>query len=448
MKTVIMAGGKGTRISSIASDIPKPMIPIGGMPVLEREIASLKEQGFTDIIITVSHLGNIIMDYFGDGNKISPITGEPFGVKIEYFFEKEPLGSAGALFQLKDKLTEDFLLLNADAIFDVDFNRFVNYHKEHGGLVTLFTHPNNHPYDSGLIISDENGTVKKWLTKEDERPEFYKNRVNAGLHILSPKVLDMKINTQKVDLDRQILRPLAGTGKMVIYDSPEYVKDMGTPDRYYLVESNFENGIVERKNLRNKQKAIFLDRDGTINVYNGFVRNTDGFTLIPGVASAIKRFNDEGFLTIVITNQPVIARGETTVEELNEIHNKMETLLGNEGAYLDAIYYCPHHPHKGYEGEIPELKIECNCRKPKPGLLLQAAKDYNIDLSESYMIGDTENDILAGINAGCQTVLVSEEEKNFNQNLTVDNLNEAADYIIATDYNRRKQNGKIKRKTI
>ena len=339
-------------------------------------------------------------------------------------------------------------MLNADAIFDVDFNRFVNYHKEHGGLVTLFTHPNNHPYDSGLIISDENGTVKKWLTKEDERPEFYKNRVNAGLHILSPKVLDMEINTQKVDLDRQILRPLAGTGKMVIYDSPEYVKDMGTPDRYYLVESNFENGIVERKNLRNKQKAIFLDRDGTINVYNGFVRSTDDFTLIPGVASAIKRFNDEGFLTIVVTNQPVIARGEATVEELNEIHNKMETLLGNEGAYLDAIYYCPHHPHKGYEGEIPELKIECNCRKPKPGLLLQAAKDYNIDLSESYMICDTENDILAGINAGCQTVLVSEEEKNFNQNLTVDNLNEAADYIIATDYNRRKQNGKIKRKTI
>jgi len=448
MKTVIMAGGKGTRISSIASDIPKPMIPIDGMPVLEREIESLKEQGFNDIIITVSHLGNIIMDYFGDGSKISPVTGEPFGVKIEYYFEKEPLGSAGALFQIKDKLTEDFLLLNADSIFDVDFNRFVNYHKEHGGLVTLFTHPNNHPYDSGLIISDENGTVKKWLTKEDERPKYYKNRVNAGLHILSPKVLDMEINTQKVDLDRQILRPLAGTGKMVIYDSPEYVKDMGTPDRYYLVESNFENGIVERKNLRNKQKAIFLDRDGTINISNGFIKNPDEFNLIPGVASAIKRFNDEGFLTIVITNQPVIARGEATVDDLNEIHNKMETLLGNEGAYLDAIYYCPHHPHKGYEGEIPELKIVCNCRKPKPGLLLQAAKDYNIDLSESYMIGDTENDILAGINAGCKTVLVSKDEQDYNQNLTVDNLNEAADFIIATDYNRRKQNGKIKRKTI
>lgn len=130
MKTVIMAGGKGTRITSIASDIPKPMIKINGIPVLEREINNLKEQGFTDIIITVSHLGNIIMDYFGDGSKNSPITGKPFGVNIEYYFEDTPLGNAGALFKIKDKLTEDFLLLNADAIFDIDFNRFVDFHRK------------------------------------------------------------------------------------------------------------------------------------------------------------------------------------------------------------------------------------------------------------------------------------------------------------------------------
>ena len=181
MKTVIMAGGKGTRISSIASDSPKPMISIGGKPVLEYELEGLRDQGFTDIIITVSHLGNIIMEYFGDGAKISPVTGKPFGVHIEYFFEKEPLGNAGALFKIKDKLNSDFLLLNADAIFDVDFQRFVDFHKNHGGLVTLFTHPNNHPYDSGLIIADKDGRVEKWLTKEDPRPDYYQNRVNAGL---------------------------------------------------------------------------------------------------------------------------------------------------------------------------------------------------------------------------------------------------------------------------
>ena len=439
MKVVIMAGGKGTRIREIASDIPKPMIKIGDIPVLEREIASLKEQGFTDIILTVSHLGNIIMDYFGDGSKISPATGKPFGVNIDYYYEKEPLGSAGALFKLKDKLSDDFLLLNADSIFDVDFNRFVNFHKKHGGLVTLFTHPNNHPYDSGLIISDADGTVKRWLSKEEERPKYYKNRVNAGLHILSPKVLDVEIDTPKIDLDRQILKPLANTGKMFIYDSPEYVKDMGTPDRYYLVEDNFLNGIVERKNLRNKQIAVFLDRDGTINKSNGFIRKPDDFELLPGVASAIRRLNESGYLVIVATNQPVIARGETTVEGLNEIHNKMETLLGNEGAYVDGIYYCPHHPHKGYEGEVPELKIECDCRKPKPGLLLKAAEDFNIDLEKSYMIGDTDNDVLAGINAGCSKILLGEQiNPMYSDTILAEDLNDAVDHVLTKTLNKRR----------
>ena len=436
MKTVISAGGKGTRISSIASDIPKPMIPIDGVPVLEREIMSLRDQGFDDIIITVSHLGNIIMNYFGDGSKVSPVTGEPFGVKIEYFYEETPLGTAGALFKLKDKLTEDFLLLNADAVFDVDFNRFVRFHKEHGGLVTLFTHPNSHPYDSALIITNSDGSVNQWLTKEDERPDYYKNRVNAGLHVISPKVLDIEVDTPKIDLDRQILKPLVQSGKVFVYDSPEYVKDMGTPERYYLVQQNFRDGVVSAKNLKNKQKAIFLDRDGTINKYVGFLKNDKDFELIPGVSSAVKSFNDNGYLVIVITNQPVIARGEVTIEELNNIHNKMETLLGKDGAYVNAIYYCPHHPHKGYEGEITELKIECECRKPKPGLILKAAKDFNIDIASSWMIGDSENDILAGKNAGCKTALISSELKNYGQDKTVKSLNDFIN-ILYKDTNRK-----------
>ena len=424
MKTIISAGGKGTRISNIFSDIPKPMIPIDGMPVLEREIANLKEQGFDDIIITVSHLGDIIMNYFGDGSKISPITGQPFGVKIEYFFEEVPLGTAGALFKLKDKLNDDFLLLNGDAVFDVDFNRFVEFHKKKGGLATLFTHPNSHPYDSGLIITNKDESVHEWLSKEDLRPQYYKNRVNAGLHVLSPKVLDINPGTEKVDLDRQILKPLCKTGKVFAYDSPEYVKDMGTPERYYMVQDNFKDGIVEAKNLKNKQKAIFLDRDGTINKYVGFVRKPEEFDLIDGVSDVIKQLNNQGYLVIVITNQPVIARGEVTVDGLEEIHNKMETMLGKDGAYVDAIYYCPHHPHKGFSGEVPELKMECECRKPKPGLLLKAAQDYNIDLEKSWMIGDSENDILAGKNAGCKTALISSDNINYGQDRTLLNLSD------------------------
>lgn len=435
MKVVIMAGGKGTRISSVASDIPKPMIKIEGKPVLEHEVECLRDQGFTDIIITVSHLGDVIIDYFGDGSGISLITKRPFGVHIEYYFENEPLGNAGALFKIKDKLTSDFLLLNADAVFDVDFNRFVAFHRKHGGLVTLFTYPNSHPYDSGLIIADKSGVVNQWLAKEDVRPKYYQNRVNVGLHVIAPAVLEQsdivaeKVGVMdengkpvKVDLDRQLLKPLAGTGKMFCYDSPEYVKDMGTPERYYSVCDDYKAGRVSGKNLKNKQKAIFLDRDGTINKYVGFLRNINQFELIDEVSEAIKKINASGYLAIVVTNQPVIARGEVSFEELEEIHRKMETLLGEKGAYLDSIYYCPHHPHKGYEGERPELKIDCKCRKPKPGMLVKAAQGFNIDLSQSWMVGDGENDIKAGQNAGCRTALIGSE--SYGQTATVATLND------------------------
>ncbi len=425
MKTIIMAGGKGTRISSLFPDIPKPLIPIEdskgvSRPVLEWEIMSLASQGFDDIIITVSHMANKIMEYFGDGSRL--------GVRIKYFVEDTPLGNAGALIKLRAELQEPFLLLNADSVFEVDFNRMVAYHYSHDCLVTLFTHPNSHPYDSGIVLTDDSGSVEKWLTKEDVRPKWYKNRVNAGLHIINPEILDIMMQktgldpecigkedeqgkTVKVDLDRMILKPLCGTGIMFAYDSPEYVKDMGTPERYEQVCRDFRNGIVKAKNLENLQKAIFLDRDGTINKYVGFLRNIDDFTLLPGVAEAIRLINSSGYLAIVVTNQPVIARGEVTIEELDTIHQKLETLLGTEGAYIDGLYYCPHHPHKGYAGEIAELKIDCDCRKPKPGMIIKAAQDFNIDLSSSWMIGDGENDVKAGKSAGCKTVYISTQKR-------------------------------------
>jgi len=408
MKTIIMAGGRGTRIAELFPNIPKPLIPVDGMPILEREIRSLAAQGFDDIILTVGYLADKIINYFGNGNK--------FRVKIDYFVEKTPLGNAGALFRLRDKIgDEPFLLLNADAAFDVDFKRMLKYHKQKGGLVTLFTHPNSHPYDSGLIIADKEGHVEQWLSKEDTRPQWYENRVNAGLHVIDPEILELSSKSldlsSKVDLDRQVLKPLCGTGKMFCYNSPEYVKDMGTPERFHQVENDYKSGVVQAKNLHNKQKAIFLDRDGTINKYVGFLRNIDDFELIDGAAEAIKLINQSGYLAIIVTNQPVIARGEVTWEQLNEIHRKMETLLGKDGAYLDGIYICPHHPDKGFAGERQEYKIVCDCRKPKPGLLLKAAKDFNIDLSQSYMIGDDDRDVQAGLNAGCKESIKIETNK-------------------------------------
>ncbi len=417
-----MAGGKGTRIASIANDIPKPMIRIGRKPILEHQIENLKSCGLTDIILVIGHLGSIIKNYFKDGHD--------FGVNISYFIEDHPLGTAGALFKMPE-LTDDFLLLCGDVMIDVDFNRFIRFHQEHQAWASLMAHPNGHPYDSSLLVTEtlapqekgglpiESHRVTGWLNKEDERL-YYKNRVNAGIEIISPTLLveTMKHFTprhpeqpDKIDLDRDVLKPNIKSARIYAYDTPEYIKDMGTPERFYEVEQDLQSGKVSARNLSKKQKAIFLDRDGTINVYKGFLTKAEDFELIPGAAEAIKLINRSGYLVIVVSNQPVIARGDCTFEELQTIHNRMETLLGKEGAFIDAIYYCPHHPDKGFEGEHPDYKFDCNCRKPKPGLLLQAAKDWNIDLNKSYMIGDSERDVLAGNAAGCkQSYLIKANE--------------------------------------
>ena len=400
MITVIMAGGKGTRIASVASDVPKPMIHIAGKPILEYTIEVLARQGYTDIIMVVGHLGQTIQDYFGDGTKWS--------VSISYIVEDTPLGTAGALYYLKDRIDEDFLLLNGDLIFDIDITKFCEQHKENHCIATILTHPNSHPYDSGLIEADDRGKVTRWLAKEDERL-WYHNRVNAGLHMLSPQVFQYFTTLCKLDLDRDILRQLISEGQLYVYDSPEYVKDMGTPDRYEAVQQDLVSGRVAQRNLVKCQRAIFLDRDGTINKYVGFLNQIEQFELLEGVAEGIKRINNSGYLAIVVTNQPVIARGEVTVDELQKIHNKMETLLGQEGAYVDDIFYCPHHPHSGYEGEVRELKIDCSCRKPKPGMLLEAAQKYHIDLSKSWMIGDGDSDMQAGMAAGCKVAGIGDK---------------------------------------
>lgn len=431
MKAVIQAGGKGTRISEITGDvIPKPMLEISGYPILYHQMMNLKKNGITDITVIIGHLGNVIKDYFGDGKQ--------FGLNISYVEEdpQKPLGTAGSLYFLKDKLKENFVFLLADVFIDIDFEKMEQYHIANNADVTLLTHPNGHPFDSDLVV-EEGGVVKAFDYKSNDRTTYnYKNLVNAGVMIFSPSIFKYLTELKKYNYEKDIIVPLINEGKVVSYKSSEYAKDMGTPERYRRVQEDYNSGICDAKNLANKQKAIFLDRDGTINEYVGFLRKEEDFRLIPGVSEAIKKINNSGYLAIVVTNQPVIARGEVTEEELEEIHKKMETLLGLDGAYIDDIYYCPHHPDKGFEGEIPELKIECDCRKPKTGMLEKAAREHNIDLSSSIMIGDSTLDIKMAENARMQSVLLKTGQKgedgkyDVSPTLIAEDLNDAINKII------------------
>lgn len=407
MKAVIQAGGKGTRISSVTQDeIPKPLLMVGGAPILEHQIECLKKSNIDEIIIIIGYLGEKIKSYFGSGEK--------HGIKISYIEEspENPLGTAGSLFYLKEKIKEDFILIFGDVFLSVDFNKIINFHKENQSDATLLTHPNSHPYDSDLVLVDKNNKVIKFDSKNNIRDYDYKNLVNSGIYIFSTKIFEYILEPKKVGLEHGVIAKMLEFGdKIYSYKSTEYVKDMGTPERYESVNRDFEKGICVNRNLENKQKCIFLDRDGTINELVGFLNKKEQLKLLKNAAKAIKLINNSDYLCIVITNQPVIARGECTFKEMEEINKRLETLLGNEGAYIDGLYFCPHHPDKGFKGEVPELKKKCDCRKPEIGMVLKAAADFNIDIKKSVMIGDSTLDIKLAENANMKSVLVMTGEK-------------------------------------
>ena len=408
MIALIQAGGAGTRLKSITGDtLLKPMVPIGGKPIVEHQILSLARSGVDHVWMVCPGHTNQIEDYFGDGSK--------WGISIRYFKETVPLGTGGALYFAAKVFKEDFFLLFGDLMLDVDFERFMKFHKAHRSIITTFAHPNSHPYDSDVLVAGENDKVVHLLSKKEPRDFNYENLTNAGVYVVSKELLDTFAELDepvKMDFEKELLMPSIYSDGVYAYRSSEYVKDCGTPDRYESVGKDLENGIVESRNLRHAQRAIFLDRDGVINKYGNFVRKADAFVLKEDVPGALKRINESPFLAVCITNQPVVARGETTLAELTEIHHKMEVLLGEKGSYLNGLYFCPHHPDKGFEGEVPELKIDCDCRKPKIGLLLKAKADFNIDLEKSWFVGDTHQDVQTGINAHCKTILITTGDPN------------------------------------
>lgn len=290
----------------------------------------------------------------------------------------------------------------------------LEYHQSKHADATLFLHPNDHPYDSDIVDLDSEGKVRKFFNKPHTEDFISHNMVNAALFIFSPKVLDKIEVGVKSHIEKNVLPACLEAGMNLYgYVSFEYIKDMGTPDRYYAVCEDVRSGKVARMNRIYSRPAVFLDRDGVISKEVDLLCKPEQLELIEGAGEAIRYINGKGYLAIVVTNQPVIARNLCSLEELDFIHAKLETLLGHERAYVNAIYYCPHHPDSGYPEERKEYKIKCDCRKPAPGMLLKAAKDWNIDLSKSYMIGDRPSDVKAGENAGCKQSIQIEMNKPF-----------------------------------
>jgi len=429
MQAVIMAGGKGTRLLELTKDeLPKPMIPINGKPVLEWQIKCLSDNGITDICIITGHLGEKIKEYFGDGSR--------FGVDIVYFEEEIPMGTAGALAHIDFFLKDDyFLLVYGDVMFDIDISRMEAFHNRKKAEATLFVHPNSHPYDSDLVELDTDGRITGFDSKKNKRSYWYSNMVNAGFYIISRTICNEIPKTGKTDLENEILFKKCGKDAGIFgYVSSEYIKDAGTIDRVKKVENDVKNGITAAKNLSNPQKCVFLDRDGVINKHIGLLYRPEQLELENTAVEAVAKLNSSKYLTVLITNQPVVARGMCSIDDVEEIHRKLQTLLGEKHVYLDDILYCPHHPDKGYPEENPVYKTDCGCRKPKTGMLLTAADKYHIDLTNSWFIGDTTVDIKTGKNAGTKTILVKTGEAGEDRKYDEKADYTAADILDAVEY--------------
>ena len=403
---IILAGGAGTRLRARLGDLPKPMIPIAGKPLLEHQVELAKKFGFTDLIFFVHYRADLIEKYFGDGKK--------FGVQIRYVLEKEPLGTAGAVLAGMEFLADRLVVMYGDTMVNVDLDRIWNAHEKARAAATLLLHPNDHPFDSDLVEINSESVVTAFHNRPHAENVWRQNLVNAGLYVLEKSALlkcadvkPSKLDSKIVDFGKDVFPALVARGeKLLGYNSPEFIKDIGTPERYDKISAQFAAGIVQRSSLATPQRAVFLDRDGTLIPDKDCLRRADELELLPGVAAALHELSLHGWRTVVVTNQPVIAKGFCDEAELQKIHNKLESLLGLEHAFLDRIYFCPHHPEKGFPGERADLKIDCDCRKPKTGMIEKAVADLNIDLSQSWLIGDTTTDLQTAKNAGLKSILV------------------------------------------
>jgi histidinol-phosphate phosphatase family protein len=399
-QAVILAGGRGTRLRERLHGQPKPLIAIDGVPLLQRQIVALQKSGFTDILLLVNYAADQLQAFCNSAT--------PPGICIALSDDGAPRGTAGALLHAFHQLGERFLVVYGDTLFDLDISEFWNAHVRAGADASLLLHPNDHPSDSDIVEIDEGGRIVALHSAPHDPEIWLPNLVNAAMYVMERKALEFWLDgAVPWDIARDLFPEMLRRGQRLhSYVTFEYIKDIGTPKRLDAAVAHVRAGTVHRARRTLPQRAVFLDRDGTINELRGHLARAEDFALIRGAALAVKRLNDAEYRTVVVTNQPVLARGETTFAEMRRIHYKMETLLGRESAFVDRLYYCPHHPESGFPAEVAPLKCVCMCRKPQPGLIDQAATELNIDLEQSWLIGDSTADIALARRRGLRSILV------------------------------------------
>lgn len=416
--TIVLAGGKGTRIQNISTEVPKPMILLENKPVLHHIIKNVRKYGIRNFLFKTSYLSEKIENYFQNGQN--------YDCKIDYFIEKEPLGTAGGLNYLKNNKTP-VLILYGDVLLNLNLKKLLEFHYEKKSQATIVVHESNHPEDSDVITLDENKRVTNSIHKPGTKK--YGNLTNAALYVLNPECFSFIPEKQSYDFGKNLVPQIMNLN-VYGYETKEYLKDMGTSERFSKVTKDLQEGKII-----NRVDAVFLDRDGVINEEIGNLHKKEQLKIIKQAPAGIKILNEENIPAIVITNQPVVAKNLCNEQELIEINTHLQKLLNEQNAYVDEIFYCPHHPDKGYPEENKNYKINCECRKPKTGMIEKAKEKFSINPENCFIIGDMTSDIKTGINANCRTILVNTGYKGTDKKYEVqpdyefDNLEDACKFI-------------------
>ena len=412
-QAVISAGGLGTRLKSEIGNLPKILVSLGGKSLLERHLENLDAWGIEKVLLLLGEGHEVVLEFLKS-------VSMNFEVDIQFVVEKKPLGTGGALIAAVELLEDKFIFIHGDLFINMPLRNVEKLWKSDADFA-LFVHQTSHPEDSDLIEFD-NEHIQRFITKPHNWPVDQKAFGNAGFYFFNKYLFEDQFALDvKTNLDHEVIPSLLQNnyqGKAIINNWE--IRDIGTPSRLKKSESDLKLGLIGLK----ERPAIFLDRDGTLNIESGHISELSEFVLFKDAPKAIRSINDAGILVIIITNQPVIARGELTEQELSAIHLKMESTINSYGAYINGIYVCPHHPDSGFRGEITELKIECACRKPSPGLILKAIEDFGINMQKCLFIGDSWRDkqaaelanvkFLQVVSQGSTTNLVDVVQKGIN----------------------------------
>ena len=399
MEIAILIGGKGSRVKKISKKIPKAFLKIGNYSIIDHQLKQLSKIKKKIYLISnrkISKYHNKLRNKYKN-------------INFKIFEESTPLGTGGCLKVLQDFNNDCYLIIMGDLIFNINFKKFYSFHKKNKSDFTILAHPNDHPFDSDLLEINEKNQLIKLYNKPHKKNDIG-NLSSSGIFLINKKIFKYIENNKFQDLTKDILPKLLKKKiKVYAYNTREYVKDAGTPDRINLIKKQVKTIRFINGNINKKLPAIFLDRDGVINKEYLNKHYQNPMEINKGAISAVKKINNNGFLSVIITNQPAIAKGIITLDKLKKDHKKLEYEFGLKGAYFDRIYFCPYHPEKGFKGEIKKFKKKSSWRKPDNGMFLQAIKDLNIDIKKSYMIGNSSADYYAAKKTGIKCLLIGKK---------------------------------------